>query len=55
MPVLPQHRSMLYRNLLYTGFSRAKKLIVLVGSQGAMQRAVANGVKNERITLLACA
>ena len=31
--VLPQHGRMLYRNLFYTGISRAKQLLVLVGSE----------------------
>jgi ATP-dependent exoDNAse (exonuclease V) alpha subunit len=53
MPVLPQHGTMLYRNLLYTGFSRAKQLLVLVGSEAAMCNAAANDVTSQRITLLA--
>ena len=31
--MLPQHGRMLYRNLFYTGISRAKQLLVLVGSE----------------------
>jgi len=53
MPVLPQHRVMLYRHLLYTGFSRARKLLVLVGSEAAIGRAVANDATSQRLTLLA--
>ena len=53
MPVLPQHRVMLYRNLLYTGFSRARKLLVLVGSEAAIAHAVANDATSQRVTLLA--
>lgn len=36
------HRNMLYRNLLYTGVSRAKKLCVLVGQQQAIETALSN-------------
>jgi len=53
MPVLPQHHVMLYRNLLYTGFSRARKLLVLVGSEAAIAQAVANDATSQRVTLLA--
>jgi exodeoxyribonuclease V alpha subunit len=31
IPVLTQHYSMLQRNLLYTGITRGKRLVVLVG------------------------
>ena len=53
VPILPQHRNMLYRNLLYTGFSRAKQLLVLVGSEEELRRAVANDSRGRRNTLLA--
>ena len=53
MPVVPQHRNMLYRNLLYTGLSRAKQLLVMVGSESAVQHAVNNDVAARRVTLLA--
>lgn len=36
------HRQMLYRNLLYTGISRAKKLCVLVGEEKAIESALRN-------------
>jgi exodeoxyribonuclease V alpha subunit len=42
IPVLTQHYAMLQRNLLYTGVTRGKKLVVLVGQP----RAVAIAVKN---------
>ena len=53
MPLLPSHSKMLYRNLLYTGLSRAKQLLVFVGSHDALRRAVENDVSARRITLLA--
>ena len=42
IPVLTQHYPMLQRNLLYTGVTRGKQLVVLVGQP----RAVAIAVKN---------
>lgn len=36
------HRNLLYRNLLYTGVSRARKLCVLVGEERAIETALAN-------------
>jgi len=44
MPVLTQHYIMLFRKLLYTAVTRAKRLVVLVGSR----RAVGIAVKNVR-------
>ena len=40
MPVMTQHFKMLKRNLLYTGLTRGRKLVVLVGSEKAMEIAV---------------
>ena len=53
LPVVRGHQSMLYRNLLYTGLSRAKTLLVLVGDEGALKHAVSNDVASRRSTLLA--
>ncbi|HVP58174.1 MAG TPA: ATP-dependent RecD-like DNA helicase, partial [bacterium] len=40
MPVLTQHYIMLFRNLLYTAVTRAKSLVVLVGTKRAVGLAV---------------
>ena len=40
IPVLTQHFKMLYRNLIYTGLTRAKQLAVIVGSRRALSMAV---------------
>lgn len=40
IPVLTQHFKMLYRNLIYTGLTRARKLAVFVGTRRAMAMAV---------------
>ena len=40
IPVITQHYAMLRRNLLYTGVTRGKKLVVLVGQKKAVAIAV---------------
>ena len=40
IPMFMQHYLMLSRNLLYTGLTRARKLVILVGSQKAIGLAV---------------
>ena len=42
IPVMAQHYAMLQRNLLYTGVTRGKKLVVLVGQKKAVAIAVRN-------------
>ncbi len=48
MPVLTQHYMMLQRNLLYTAITRAKRLVVLVGTRQAVGIAVRNNRVAER-------
>jgi exodeoxyribonuclease V alpha subunit len=48
MPVMTQHYLMLQRNLLYTGVTRAKKLVVLVGQRKAINIALRNNRVSER-------
>jgi exodeoxyribonuclease V alpha subunit len=42
IPVMTQHYAMLQRNLLYTGVTRGRKLVVLVGQKKAVAIAVRN-------------
>jgi exodeoxyribonuclease V alpha subunit len=42
VPVLTQHYAMLQRNLLYTGVTRGKRLVVIVGQKKAVAIAVKN-------------
>ena len=42
IPITTQHFNMLFRNLMYTGLTRAKKLAVFVGSRKALAMAVRN-------------
>jgi exodeoxyribonuclease V alpha subunit len=52
VPVLIQHYMMLQRNLLYTAVTRAKKLVILVGTRKAIAIAVKNNKTTERHTAL---
>jgi len=52
IPTLTQHFKMLFRNLIYTGLTRAKKLAVLVGTRKALAMAVKNQDTTQRQTYL---
>lgn len=52
IPCIMSHYIMLQRNLLYTGVSRAKKLLVLIGSKKAVSIAVLNFKCAPRFTSL---
>ncbi|MCD4785140.1 MAG: ATP-dependent RecD-like DNA helicase [Candidatus Eremiobacteraeota bacterium] len=52
MPLYTGHYVLLRRNLLYTAITRAKKLVVLVGSAKALAIAVKNAHVEERNTTL---
>ncbi len=53
MPLVSQHFMLLQRNVLYTGVTRAKKLVVLVGDPKALRRALHNTDVTRRHTRLA--
>ena len=53
MPVMMTHFALLQRNLLYTGVTRAKKALVLVGQKKAVGYCVRNVTVDRRNTLLA--
>ncbi len=53
LPMLTQHYIMLYRNLLYTAVTRAKRLVVLVGTKKAVSLAVRNVKTEQRFSSLA--
>ena len=52
IPVLTQHFKMLYRNLIYTGLTRAKKLAVFVGTRKALAMAIRQEDTSKRQTAL---
>ena len=53
LPLVPGHHIMLQRNLLYTAVTRAKNLVILLGSKQALTTAVMNDRTKKRYTLLA--
>jgi exodeoxyribonuclease V alpha subunit len=53
IPLLTQHYAMLQRNLVYTGLTRGKQLVVLVGQKKALAMAVKNHLGHRRYTKLA--
>ncbi len=52
LPLLTQHYMMLQRNLLYTGMTRARKLLILIGSRKAVEMAVKNFRQRPRFSRL---
>lgn len=50
MPVHTSHFKLLHRNLLYTGVTRGKKLVILVGTKKALAIAVHNDEVRSRYT-----
>ena len=52
IPVMTQHYTMLQRNLIYTGITRGKKLVVIVGQAKAVAIAVKNVSGRRRWTKL---
>ena len=52
MPIMMTHYVMLQRNLLYTGVTRAKRALVLVGMAKAIRFAVRNVTVHRRNTML---
>jgi len=52
MPVAGVVEQLAYRNLLYTAVTRAKKMMVLVGTRSTVERMVANNSKAKRYSAL---
>jgi len=53
MPLTTQHFIMLQKNLLYTAVTRARELMILIGTYKALNIAVKNNKTAERFTFLA--
>ncbi len=51
-PITMQHYMMLQRNLIYTCITRAKKIVVVIGSKKALGMAIANNKNIKRNTAL---
>ena len=52
MIMLNEYNRMLYRKLLYTGVTRAKKNLYILGEEKAIERAINNNIINDRKTSL---
>lgn len=52
MPVVDSYKMMLYKKIIYTAITRAKKSLILIGKPSSFQKAVLNKVTKERKTLL---
>jgi exodeoxyribonuclease V alpha subunit len=52
LPVVTQHYMLLQRNLIYTGITRAKKLVIMIGTKRALAIAIRNNKPQRRYTLL---
>ncbi|HBK52545.1 MAG TPA: ATP-dependent RecD-like DNA helicase, partial [Syntrophomonas wolfei] len=50
IPLLEQHYILLQRNLLYTGVTRARKLVIIIGSKKALHIAINNDKPRSRDT-----
>jgi len=50
VPLHTQHYMMLYRNVLYTAITRAKKLAIIVGSRRALSLAVERDEQDSRVS-----
>ncbi len=52
MPLSMQHYMLLQRNLIYTGVTRGKKLVIMIGEPKAIQMGVSNFKQSKRLTKL---
>jgi exodeoxyribonuclease V alpha subunit len=52
IPILTQHYVLLQRNLIYTGVTRGRKLVVLVGTRKALAMGIKNDKTKRRYTFL---
>lgn len=52
MPISSSYKRMLYKKLIYTGITRAKKKLVLIGEAEAFMYGVKNNLERERKTTL---
>ena len=52
IPILKEYNRMLYRKLIYTGITRAKKKLYLIGNLDALKYAISNNNEDKRKTTL---
>lgn len=53
MVVTKEHAALLKRNVIYTGITRAKEHVAIIGEFDALCKAIENGAQDKRYTLLA--
>jgi len=52
IPILIQHYILLQRNLIYTGITRGRRLVILIGTKKALAIGVKNNKTEKRYTYL---
>lgn len=52
MPIMGGFDKLYYRNLLYTAVTRAKKLLIIIGSDEVIRKMVVNNRRTNRYTCL---
>ena len=52
MPIVKGYNKMLYRKLIYTGITRSKKKLILIGDEKALEMAINNNNEKKRNTTL---
>ena len=52
IPVLKEYGRMLYQKLIYTGITRSKKKLILIGEKSAFEYAISNNLNETRKTNL---
>ncbi len=50
LPIHENYNRLLYKNLVYTGLTRGKKLVVMIGTKEALNQAIRNNKANQRYT-----
>ncbi|KRN13717.1 exonuclease V subunit alpha [Fructilactobacillus fructivorans] len=51
LPIVPQYRRMLKRNLLYTAVTRASKMLIMLGDPNSFEECIENESVNRKTTL----
>ena len=52
IPILNKYSNMLYKKLIYTAVTRAKKKLILIGEKSALERSILNNREDNRKTNL---
>ncbi len=52
LPIVDVPPMLMYRNLLYTAITRAKKMIIIVGNRDKLNKMIANNRQNKRYSML---